>query len=134
MKQWRISMRQGVVLVEFEDGTVLTPEMLLDIYRVLNADPQKYRTTNVVYDLRNTVPDKTANVDQIVDVAATFKTQRESWWKHEKTALVASTKVMYGLCRMYASMAEDTLDYEVQVFDNDLESAFIWARPSGKSG
>ncbi len=131
MKPWRLSSRQGVVLVEFDPGAVVTNQMRKDIYCELNADPQKYRTTNIVYDMRNIELDQSVNYENLIEVVEYFQASRESWWTHNKTALVVSSKVAYGLSRMYATLAEESLDYEVRVFDNDLESAISWAQPSG---
>lgn len=128
MKAWRISLKQGVVLIEFDDGTVVGPEMLLDTYRTLSADPEKYRSRNAVYDLRNIVPSADAGFETAREAVKTFGALRQEGWKHKKTALVVSSKITYGLCRMYATLVEENLDYEARVFDRDLEAAIRWAQ------
>jgi hypothetical protein len=130
MNPWSISIDHGVVLIEFNPGTVITPDLLIDIYKALNADPEKYRSTNVVYDMRDIVPTEEASFEKMIGVVKTFQDQREGWWKHEKTALVVNSKIAYGLSRMYATLAEENLDYEVRVFDSDLTAAMAWAQAS----
>jgi hypothetical protein len=128
MKTWRISLKQGVVLIEFDDGTVLGPETLLDIYQTLSNEPEKYRTVNSVYDLRNIMPADEVGFKQMMELVKSFKRLRQSEWKHQRTALVVSSKIAYGLSRMYASLVEENLDYEVKIFNEDLEMAIKWAQ------
>ncbi len=54
-KPWKLSLHQGVALIQFVSGTLVTPQMLKDVYHGLNDQPDKYRTTNMVWDLRNIV-------------------------------------------------------------------------------
>lgn len=128
MKAWRISLKQGVVLIEFDQDTVLTPQTLLDVYQKLSSEPEKYRAVNSVYDLRNIVPTGDAGFEQMTEMVKAFKRMRKSGWKHKRTALVVSSKITYGLSRMYASLVEEKMDYDVRIFDKDLEGAIQWAR------
>ncbi len=130
MKKWRISLTQGLVLVKFEPGALVTPQMLKDVYDELNADPEKYRATNAVYDLRGIVPDPKAGFEQMENVALHVGTNRQDWWKHNKTAFVVNGKLSFGIARMYATLGEDKLGHQVNVFDDDLESAISWAQPA----
>ncbi len=131
MNKWRISFDQGLVVVEFDSETPITDEMFIEIYRTLNSDPQKYRITNAVYDMRNIVLDENINFKNLFEMVKQFEVSRESWWKHEKTALVVNSKVAYGISRMYATLAQDQMGYEVQIFVDDLQAAIEWAQPSG---
>ena len=128
LKKWSLTLHQGVALVSFAQGTLITPEMLIDTYDALNADPQKYRTTNAVYDLRNIVPDQTFGFERMLRVAGYVQANREPWWKHEKTALVVSTSVTYGLSRMYSALMDGKTGHQVKVFEEDLEAAIKWAQ------
>ena len=130
MKPWRITLRQGLVLVTFEPGKEITLAMIRDINHQLNSDPKKYRLTNVVYDLRGIVPAKVIDLDKITELVEHMQTRRESWWKHEKTAMVVDSKITYGLSRMYTAMAEGVLEHQVNIFEDDLEAAIEWARSS----
>ncbi len=131
MKEWRLSIHQGVVLIEFDPGTVLNPAMMRVITGKMNAEPEKFRTTNVVWDIRNILPDHDSGFDEMFRVVDYIRASWESWWTQTKTALVVGSKETLGLGRMFAALAEQSLDYEVQIFDNDLEGAINWAQPSG---
>lgn len=127
-KVWRISIHQGLVLIKFQPGAFITHEILKSVYDELNADPQKYRITNVVYDLRDIVPDPNAGFKEMVDIVEHVKANRQDWWKHDKTAYVVSGKFSYGMARMYATLGENKLGHQVNIFDNDLEAAIKWAK------
>jgi hypothetical protein len=124
---WQILLYQGLVLVEFAHGTMISPEMFADINRFLNADPTKYRTANLVCDLRNVVPSPETGYKEMMQLAGRFRGMMESWWKHEKTALVVSNELVYGLGRMYGALAEYNSGLKVEIFRNDLRGAIHWA-------
>jgi hypothetical protein len=128
MKPWRLSIKQGLVLIEFADNTLITVDELKGVFAELNSEPDKYRFTNVVWDLRNITPDENLNFESFSKLVDYFKTQRQSHWKHDKTALVVSSQVAYGLSRIFGALAEDTLDYELKIFVNELQAALDWAQ------
>jgi peroxiredoxin len=129
-KDWRISLNQGVVLVQFSPGAMVTSEVLVDLHDCLVADPEKYRKSNAVLDLRNIVPSGDTGYEQMQKIVHRFQVMRQAWWKHEKTALVVSSDLAFGLSRIYASLAENIENYEVRIFKDDLEGAMAWARQS----
>lgn len=131
MLKWRLSIHQGVVLIQFEPGTVVTPEMLKDIYHELNSDPEKYRTTNIVWDLRNIVPSQSLGFEEMLQIVRHIQASWDDQWKHEKSALLVNSKALFGLSRIYASLVEDKLGYEVNVFEDGLQAAIDWAKPVG---
>jgi hypothetical protein len=61
-------------------------------------------------------------------MVAYFRARRESWWKHDKTALVVNSKVLFGMARMYATLMEGKLNHKVRIFENDLPAAMAWTR------
>jgi hypothetical protein len=129
MESWRISIHQGLVLIQFDPGTVVTADMLTAITDTLNSEPDKYRSTNVVWDLRNIEPEPNRGFDKLMHVAEHIQAGWQPGWKQRKTAVVADSRVIYGLSRIYAALADHQLDYEVQVFENDLQAALEWAQP-----
>ncbi len=129
-KDWRISIDKGVVLVQFTPGTIVDFEVLKGVFGELNSDPAKYRTKNIVWDVRNVVPASKAGYMTMSKVVRHFVDQREDWWKNDKTAVVVSSKLAYGLGRIYAALVDGKLDYEVKIFEKDFEAAFLWARTS----
>lgn len=129
-KDWRISLNQGVVLVQFSPGATVSAEVLVGLHDFLAADPEKYRKTNAVLDLRNIVPSGDTGYEQMQKIVHRFQVMRQAWWKHEKTALVVSNDLTFGLSRIYASLSENIENYRVKIFRDDLESALAWARQS----
>lgn len=127
-RPWQVLLYQGLALIEFARGTMVTPEMLMDINRFLNADPTKYRTTNLVCDLRNVMPSAKNGYKEMMHLAGRFRSLMESWWKHQKTALVVSSEVIYGLGRMYGALAEYNSGLQVEIFRNDLQAAIQWSQ------
>lgn len=131
MNTWRISQEQGVVLVEFDSGTELTPGMINKITDKMNSQPEKYRSVNAVWDIRVIVPNRDSGFDEMFRVMGYIQRHWDSGWQQSKTALVVGSEETYGLARMYASLAESKLDYRVGVFENDLQAAIDWAQAAG---
>lgn len=129
-KAWRISLSQGVVLVQFSPGATVTSNVLVGLHDFLVADPEKYRSINAVLDLRNIVPGGDTGYEDMQRIVHRFQVMRQAWWKHEKTALVVASDLTFGLSRIYASLAENIENYEVKIFKDDLDSAIAWARQS----
>lgn len=128
MKNWRISREPGVVLIQFEPGTLVDMRLLTKVYDDLSADPQIYSTNNFVWDLRDTEPTLNTGFAEMESMVDYFRARRESWWEHEKTALVVNSKVLFGMARMYASLMEGKLNHRVEIFQDDLTAALEWAR------
>jgi hypothetical protein len=129
-KPWRLSQKQGLVLVEFEPGTEVSADVVLEVYYELDAEPISYHASNVVWDLRNIVPAPNSGYEKMLELVERFRELRRSWWRYNKTALVVASKVTFGLSRMYASITESIRDCEVQIFNTDLQAAIDWARPT----
>jgi hypothetical protein len=127
-KTWRISIEHGAVLVEFEDGAVIGAVTFVELTKELNSDPDKYRSANLVVDLRNIVPGPDAGFEGLQKAVRQLKEMRQDGWQHNKTALVVTGKHAFGLSRIYASLVEGNLDYSVNVFEDDLQAAMDWAR------
>jgi hypothetical protein len=127
IKTWRISLKQGVVFVEFEDGAVTGAGTFMEISRELHSNPEKYRSSNLVLDLRNIVPGPDTGFESLQNMVQQFKATRQAGLAHKKTALVVAGKLAFGLSRIYASLVEDSLDYQVNVFEDDLQAAIAWA-------
>lgn len=130
-QEWRLSLHQGIVLIEFDAGTVINFNNLKGIYAKLNSKPSKYRTTNMVWDLRNIELDLALGYGEITQLVKHIKNTWDKNWTTDKSAMVVKSKAVFGMTRMYAALVEVQLPYEVQVFDNDIQSAIDWARPSG---
>ena len=126
--RWRISLRQGLVLVEFKPGTVLTSEMIKTITSALNAQPEKYRTTNAIWDMRHVAPGPETGFNEVFQVKEHIQTHWQSWWTQSKLALLTANKASYGMSRMFASLAESSLEYKVRIFKDDLQAAIEWAQ------
>ena len=118
-------------MVKFDPGTLVTPEMLEQVTDELNSQPQKYRVTNLVLDLRNVKPDPIVGYEELSQIAVHIQAGWENGWTHEKTAVVVTDKVTFGMSRIYAALADVQLNYRVRIFDNDLEAAIQWAQPKG---
>jgi hypothetical protein len=129
-KDWRISLSQGVVLVQFTPGATVTSEVIVALHDFLAADPDKYRNTNAVLDFRNIEPGGDTGYQEMQRIVHRFQVIRQAWWKHEKTALVVDSNLVFGLSRIYASLVEDIENYEVKIFKQDLPAAIAWAQAS----
>jgi hypothetical protein len=130
MSNWRLSLHQGIALIEFDTGMMIAPDILKSIYHALNSEPDKYRTTNTVWDFRNIEVDPDLGFDEMMQIVKHIKSQWDHKWQSTKSAMVVKTKAVYGLVRIYAALVEDQLDYEVNLFDNDLQAAIDWAQPA----
>jgi hypothetical protein len=129
MQEWRLTIHQGVVLIQFDSGTVVTPPMLKDIYRGLNAEPEKFRATKVVWDFRNIQFHPDIGYEKVLELVKHVEHEWDDSWQVKKSAIVAKSKAFFGVCRIYASLVNDQLNYEVNVFENNLQAAIDWAQP-----
>ena len=114
-------------MVHFIPGTVITADMIIAVNFDLDSQPCWYRTTNVVWDLRNTLPEPSAGYDAILELVKRFSQLKGDWWRRRKTALVVASKVSFGLSRIYASIVDDIIDSELQIFYQDMPAALCWA-------
>jgi len=124
----QITPLEGVILIQFTPGTVVSSELFKDIFSEFSADAEKYHHVNHVWDLRYITPSLKMGFEDMIRLVQHLKSRWDSQWKIEKTALVVASKAAFGLSRMFVTLAEDNLDYEVKVFENDLEAALDWAR------
>lgn len=131
MAQWRISREHGVILISFPPGTVIALELILGVYGELNANPEKFGNANLVWDLRDTVPDSKADFDLTSKLVNQIQSGGSVWWKHGKAAMVVNNPVSFGMARMYASLMDGMEGHTVEIFDGDLSSAIAWAGSSG---
>jgi hypothetical protein len=127
LKPWHLSTIQGLTLVELHPGTVVSLDTIMNIFRDLNADQAKFRTTNLVCDLRLIIPDSEIGYKNLVQMVEHFRSLREEWWNHQRTALVVDSDIAFGLCRIYSSLMECNSDIEVRIFRNDFKAALDWA-------
>ncbi len=131
MHEWRLSIHQGIVLIEFDAGTVININNFKGIYTELNTKPEKYRTTNMVWDLRNIDLDPDLGYEEITQLVKHIQDTWDKNWTTDKSAMVVKSKAVFGMTRVYAALVEVQLPYEVQIFEDDLQAAIDWARPAG---
>jgi hypothetical protein len=129
-KDWRISLERGVALVQFAGGATINAELIKSAYNHLISHPEKYRSSNAVWDFRNIVVGPTMGYREISEVVNHLQRLRPTYWQHSKSAVVVENKVSYGLCRMYGALMDGKLDFELKIFENDLDAAIAWAGES----
>ena len=88
----------------------LEKELLIDNKRFLNN----------VWDIRDVESTRDIDFDKLSCFARTLNDPGLKRWQL-KTAIVVDTEAVFGVSRMYQSLAAD-LPFEVQVFDNDDEA------------
>lgn len=126
-KDWRITIERGVVLIRFAQGAIIDADLLKSAYNQLAADPEKYRNVNAVWDFRKVIAGQRLGYAEISEVVEHFQSLRQGFWQHRKSAVVVGNKVSYGLCRMYGALMDGKLDFELNIFENDLDAAIAWA-------
>jgi hypothetical protein len=129
MQDWQLSLTQGIVLVKFRPGALITSQLIMDVYDVLDSDPEKYRTTNLVFDARDVSVEKGLDFDKIGSLLDYVLARRQAWPAHNKTAMVVNSKAVYGLGRVYAALVDFKIGLEVKLFEDDLQAAIDWAIP-----
>lgn len=126
-KEWRISLERGVALVQFAAGATINAELIKSAYNHLISHPEKYRSSNAVWDFRNIIIGPTMGYAEISEVVDHLQRLRPTHWQHSKSAVVVENKAAYGLCRMYGALMDGKLDFELIIFKNDLDAAIAWA-------
>jgi hypothetical protein len=127
LTEWTLDIYKGVTLVTFKPGTPIKPDLLRAVYDSLNSDPTKYRTCNVVWDVRGVLLAEKLGFEPIFKLVDYFTENREDWWTHDRTAFVVDKKAVAGLIRIFDALKDQKLPYEVKVFWDDLEAAVAWA-------
>ena len=95
-------------------------EFLVGVYDDPNFDPD----LNSVWNLTALDGIEKTGTDQIQKIVAYVSWKRQKYGSM-KTALVVSSKVHYGIARMYEQSLEAASKSEIMVF-KDLESALQW--------
>lgn len=95
-------------------------EFLVGVYDDPNFDPD----LNSVWNLTDVDEIEKIVTDQIQKIVAYISWKREKYGSM-KTALVVSSRIHFGIARMYEQSLEAASESEVMVF-RDLESALEW--------
>jgi hypothetical protein len=95
-------------------------EALVGVYDDKDFDPD----LNSVWDLIDVKGIEKTGADQIQKIVAYVSWKREKYGTM-KTALVVSSRIHYGIARMYEQSLEAASKSEIMVF-RDLESAIQW--------
>jgi hypothetical protein len=95
-------------------------EALVGVYDDKDFDPE----LNSVWDFLDVEGIEKISTDQIQKIVAYVSWKRENYGGM-KTALVVSSRIHYGIARMYEQSLEAASKSEIMVF-RDLESAIEW--------
>jgi hypothetical protein len=95
-------------------------EYLVRVYDDKDFNPN----LNSVWNLIDVADIEKISTDQIQKIVAYVSWKREKYGSM-KTALVVSSRIHYGIARMYEQSLEATSKSEIMVF-RDLESALDW--------
>jgi hypothetical protein len=95
-------------------------ETLVSVYEDENFDP----SLNSVWDLLDVSGIEKIATDQIQKIVAYVSWKREKYGSM-RTALVVSSRIHYGIARMYEQSLEASSKSEIMVF-RDLQSAIQW--------
>jgi hypothetical protein len=117
---YEIEMGDSYLLVRFEDGTRVTPDMVLSVLREEFNLP-KEKVICDLWDLRGCHADKTIDASMMIQFVSYIKDRYHSELMHRKTAILVDKDVAFGLTRMFQILAED-LPYEVEIFRDEHEA------------
>ncbi len=113
-----IEDRQKYVYIRFA-RVPLTIEILRDaLEKELLTDNKRF--LNNVWDIRDVESTMDIDFDKLSRFVRTLNDPGLKRWQL-KTAIVVDTEAVFGVSRMYQSLAAD-LPFEVQVFDNEDEA------------
>lgn len=123
MKDYRFAIedRKNYIYVRFAK-VPLTIEILLDaLNQELLIDNKRF--LNNIWNIRNV--DSTRDID-FTKLSRFVNTLNDPGYKkwQRKTAIVVETEAVFGVSRMYQSLAA-VLPFEVEVFDNE-DKALEW--------
>lgn len=94
-----------------------------DIMKTMEAFVEERPTKNILWDFIKAMPDERITSGEVEKIAA-FAKQHERLREGGKTALVASTDVVFGLARMYEAFASiEDIEDSVSVFRSADEAA-----------
>ena len=119
-----ITLRDDIVYVAFARGAVIDQELLIEaIFREIQLYGEDGR--NDVWDLRGCRVDEGVVYQTVVQLVSYIGSIPDTRTKG-KTALVVDQDFMFGLARMFETLAE-ALPYAVRVFRDD-DKALAWLR------
>lgn len=120
--RYTVTIENNYVRVTFKPGALIDQVVLLDAIKaenVLFGDKQN----EDIWDFRGCTVDESLIYDSMVQVVS-FIANRGKRRGHQKTAILADQDFLFGMSRMFASLAE-RLPYLVRVF-RTTEAAEFW--------
>ena len=122
--KFSITMENDFVRVTFKSGTRIDQFVILDAIKKENST---FLDTNRedIWDFRECMVDESLIYDSLVQVVSYIANQSQRRG-HHKTAILADQDFLFGMSRMFASLAE-RLPYTVRVFRTP-EAAEVWLR------
>ena len=104
----------------------LTPDDFMDVVEAFKDDPP---ALNILWDFREAYPSKAFTPDHTADIAALSKYTIGSR-SDGKTAYVASSELVYGMCRMFTSQLVMKGALHTTMVFHEIDDAIDWL--SGK--
>lgn len=117
---YRIASRDAYLLVSFEAGTRVTPDMVLSVLQEEFNLPKAMVVCDL-WDLRGCHADKAIDAGTMIQFVSYISDRYHSKLMHKKTAILVDKDVAFGLTRMFQILAED-LPYEVEIFRDEHEA------------
>ena len=121
--RFKIECRHDVVAVSFDQGTHVTPELIMKVIARENAIYDNSKRSALL-DFRGCLPSDDFGYDAIARIVHFIARQPDIQWKRQ-LAIVVDAVVQYGLSRMYQALV-DNYPTEIRIF-YDREEAFNWA-------
>jgi hypothetical protein len=122
--RFSVTLENDIVRVTFHAGTKIDQIVILDAIKRENSLFGD-KTCEDIWDFRGCTVDEKLIYDSLVQVVSFIANQNKTRG-HEKTAILADQDFLFGMSRMFASLAE-RLPYTVRVFRTP-EAAEVWLR------
>ena len=121
---YTLNEQQGFVRVTFAGGTLVTPQMVME---VIDLENLRYGTKrlNALWDFRGCLPPEHFGFNDMDDIVQHVQIQSGFKWS-PRVALLIEADVQYGLSRMYQMLVEG-FPTEVDIFYDESE-ALAWVR------
>ncbi|MEJ2154079.1 MAG: hypothetical protein P8X96_01990 [Desulfobacteraceae bacterium] len=127
--EYTIEEQEHCVYVQFKDGSVVTPEMIIE---ALDSENALYPTGKQydIWDFRACFPSESFGYNAMLKIVDHIETHYSDNWGI-RTALLVDDATQFGLSRMFQTLS-DVFPVQITIFQDEAE-ARRWVSKKGET-